>query len=119
PKIVYFSFHNSYKMKHTKSISRMSIPWMAILAIVVVLAWQCRGPVKTNADNVAFAKYVEGYTTGIISRESTVRLRLTAQVNSFQETRTEDTRKLFSLYPAVKGKTRWIDARTVEFIPEK
>lgn len=105
-------------MNNANSIPRMNFSWI-VLAIVVVLAWQCRGPAETNAGNAAFAKYVEGYTTGVISRESTIRLRLASQVNTFQETNAEDTRKLFTFHPAVKGKTRWIDARTVEFIPEK
>ncbi len=105
-------------MNNANLMPRMNSFWIA-LAIVVVLTWQCRGPAETNAGNAAFAKYVEGYTTGVISRESTIRLRLASQVNTFQETNAEDTRKLFTIQPAVKGKTRWIDARTVEFIPEK
>ncbi|WP_353196438.1 MG2 domain-containing protein [Parapedobacter defluvii] len=105
-------------MNNANSMPRMSFSWI-VLAIVVALTWQCRGPAETNAGNTAFAKYVEGYTTGVISRESTIRLRLASQVNTFQETNVEETRKLFTIHPAVKGKTRWIDARTVEFIPEK
>lgn len=86
--------------------------------LAALLTWQCRGPIKTNAGNSAFAPYVEGYTTGVISREGTLRVRLASQVNTLHETNTEDTRNLFTLHPGVKGKTRWIDARTVEFIPE-
>src|SRR5690606_34932906 len=62
--------------------------------------------------------YVDGYTTGVISREGPLRVRLASQVNTLHETNTEDTRNLFTLHSGVKGKTRWIDARTVEFSPE-
>src|SRR3546814_926522 len=72
-----------------------------------------------NANNTAFAKYVESYTAGVVSRESTVRVRLASQVSTFQQTNQEDSRELFSINPGVKGKAYWIDARTVEFRPDK
>src|SRR3546814_17491757 len=72
-----------------------------------------------NANNTAFAKYVEAYTAGMVSRESTVRVRLASQVSTFQQTNQEDSRELFSINPGVKGKAYWIDARTVEFRPDK
>src|SRR5690606_3930663 len=119
PKIPYFrSYKLLRKMNNANVMPRNPFFWM-VLFFAVACAWQCRGRVDTNADNTAFAKFVEGYTTGVISRESTIRLRLASQVNTVQETHTEDTRKLFSFHPSVKGKTRWIDARTVEFIPEE
>ena len=105
-------------MNNAKTMPRNSFFW-TVLILVVAGSWQCRGTADPNAGNTAFAKFVEGYTTGVISRESTIRLRLASQVNTFQETNAEDTRKLFTFHPSVKGKTHWIDARTVEFIPEK
>src|SRR3546814_8743201 len=67
-----------------------------------------------NANNTAFAKYVESYTAGVVSRESTVRVRLASQVSTFQQTNQEDSRELFSINPGVKGKAYWIDARRSE-----
>src|SRR5690606_41934625 len=100
--LLYFRFHKLLrKMNNANLMPRMNFSWI-VLAVVVTLTWQCRGPAATNAGNAAFAKYVEGYTTGVISRESTIRLRLASQVNTFQETHAEDARKLFSFHPAVK-----------------
>ncbi|MFC3197974.1 alpha-2-macroglobulin [Parapedobacter deserti] len=89
-----------------------------ILTIIAFFIWKLSQPPAINADNAAFARYIEGYTTGIISRQSPIRVRLASQVNTFQQTNQEDSRALFSFSPAVKGKTYWIDARTVEFRPD-
>lgn len=94
------------------------------LAIIVLLAvsfacWQCSPSKETNAGNPAFAAYVEGYTSGILSKEGNIVIRLAAQVSSLQEIGATDTRNLFSLSPSVKGTTYWTDARTVIFDPEE
>ncbi|WP_257669866.1 alpha-2-macroglobulin family protein [Parapedobacter tibetensis] len=90
-----------------------------IIAVVAFAIWKYSQAKSVNADNTAFAKYIEGYTTGVISREGTVRIRLASQVNSVQQTNQEESRKLFSISPSVKGKTYWTDARTVEFVPDE
>ncbi|HWK98442.1 MAG TPA: MG2 domain-containing protein, partial [Parapedobacter sp.] len=86
-----------------------------IVVIIAFFLWRYNQSNVVNANNTAFAKYVEAYTAGVVSRESTVRVRLASQVSTFQQTNEEDNRKLFSINPGVKGKTYWIDARTVEF----
>jgi len=90
-----------------------------IVVIIAFSLWKYSQSNVVNANNTAFAKYVEAYTAGVVSRESTVRVRLASQVSTFQQTNEEDNRKLFSINPGVKGKTYWIDARTVEFRPDE
>lgn len=95
---------------------------MAAAVIILVIAlfiWKHNQLHVVNANNTAFSKYVEAYTTGVVSRESTIRVRLASQVSTFQQTNQEDSRQLFSIGPSVKGKTYWIDARTVEFRPDE
>ncbi len=67
----------------------------------------------------AFATYVEAYTTGIVSKTSSVRVQLAADASTTHTVGQPVTEKLFEFYPEVKGKASWIDARTIEFKPEK
>ncbi len=67
----------------------------------------------------AFSKYVEAYTTGIVSKTSSVRVQLSTDAATTHTVGQPVSDKLFELSPAVKGKASWIDARTIEFKPEK
>ncbi len=89
------------------------------VAIIAFFIWKYNQSTEVNAGDTAFANYIEGYTTGVVSRESTIRIRLASQVNTFQQTNQEERRQLFAISPAVKGKTYWVDARTLEFRPDK
>src|SRR5690606_14861681 len=91
-------------------IPRKNILITAAAAAVVIAAaiftiWKYSQADTVNAGNTAFAKYIEGYTTGVISREGTVRVRLATQVNTLHQPNQEESRKLFDLSPSVKGKT--------------
>lgn len=66
-----------------------------------------------------YAKYVEAYTSGVISKTSSIRIKLAADAPTTHTLGQEVKEKLFSFSPSVKGKTYWVDARTVEFKPEK
>lgn len=92
---------------------------IAALALIGFAIWKFSSPKSINAHNVAFAQYVEGYTTGVVSKDSPIRILLASQVGTVQEVGEEDKRNLFTLSPSVKGKVYWTDARTVEFIPDE
>jgi hypothetical protein len=67
----------------------------------------------------AYAKYVDAYSTGIVSKTAPIRIQLAANATTTHTVGQEVKEKLFTLSPAVKGKTVWIDARTIEFKPDK
>ncbi len=67
----------------------------------------------------AYSKYVEAYSTGVVSKTSAIRVQLASNASTTHSVGQEVKEKLFSLSPAVKGKTVWVDARTIEFKPEK
>ena len=66
----------------------------------------------------AFALYINAYTSGIISRESTIRIILTNEQEKQLEFGKTVTGSLFDFSPAIKGTTVWLDNRTIEFRPE-
>jgi uncharacterized protein YfaS (alpha-2-macroglobulin family) len=89
------------------------------LAVLLIIAYLIANGRKKTVVDPAFSRYIESYTTGVISRESTVRIRLasTVQITHQQNEAADDD--LFDFSPSVKGKAYWIDARTIEFRPDK
>ena len=73
---------------------------------------------KKSVIDPAFSKYIESYTTGIISKENTIRIRLASQVQTTHAQNDQLPDGVFDFSPAVKGKAYWVDERTIEFRPE-
>ncbi|WP_253906605.1 alpha-2-macroglobulin [Chitinophaga sp. SYP-B3965] len=69
--------------------------------------------------NPAFAKYIEAFTTGIISKQSAIRIQLAGDVNVTHTQNEPLEEEIFSFSPSIKGKAYWVDATTVEFRPDQ
>lgn len=96
--------------------------WILIIGILltiflVSLFLILRSRQNTSIDP-AFSKYIESYTTGIISKESTIKIRLASDVVTSHTQNDQLSDDIFDFSPAVKGKTYWIDARTIVFKPD-
>ncbi|MCJ8209764.1 MG2 domain-containing protein [Mucilaginibacter sp. RS28] len=90
-------------------------------AIVLVAAsfFAIRYYLKPKAVDKTFAKYIESYTSGVISKESTIRIKLVSQVQGTHAQNEPLPDGVFSFSPSVKGKAYWVDALTIEFKPDK
>jgi len=69
--------------------------------------------------NPAFRQYVEAFTSGVISTQSTIKIKL---ANSYADSALFNTpvkEELFDFSPSIKGKAYWVDSKTIEFRPEK
>src|ERR1700753_1176818 len=73
---------------------------------------------KNNAVDPAFSKYIESYTTGVISKENTIRIRLASEVQTTHVQNDQLPDGVFDFSPSVKGKAYWVDERIVEFRPK-
>ncbi|WP_183559565.1 alpha-2-macroglobulin family protein [Mucilaginibacter sp. SP1R1] len=105
---------NGYtKFRRRKSLITISVSLVLILLIVYIIA----SARKTTVVDPAFSKYIESYTTGVISKESAIRIRLASQVQVTHQQNEQLSDDLFDFSPAIKGKAYWIDARTIEFRP--
>ena len=89
---------------------------LAILFLTVIV-FSCNSKKKWMAVDPEFSKYVEAYTTGIISKTSSIKIQLAADAPTTHPIGEDSTSNLFEIHPSVKGKTFWVDARTVEFRP--
>lgn len=104
----------SYLLQNRKLF--IFIPALLILITSAVYLFIIRDhPDSTNPD---FSKYLESYTSGLISRNSTIRIRLSDRLET-SHVPGEMGENLFTFSPELRGKTYWLDAHTVEFRPDK
>ncbi len=92
---------------------------LALLAVILGLATIFIFKKKKQQNLQAYAKYIESYTSGTISKKSFIRVRLAKDVTNLSSLNQADERKLFEFSPSIKGKTYWLDAQTVEFRPDE
>ncbi|WP_423148297.1 alpha-2-macroglobulin family protein [Rubrolithibacter danxiaensis] len=89
------------------------------IAFISVLAFFLFKPEKEIEINPAFAKYIESYTSGTISKTATIRVQLTGEITALHKQNEPEEREIFDFEPTVKGKTYWLDSRTIEFRPDE
>jgi len=90
---------------------------------VITIHQSCR---KSTAESTkiiqvdsAYKEFVEGFTTGYVSTESGVVVRLNFDVADSTMINQEADATLFQFSPDLKGKAYWIDSRTIKFQPEE
>ncbi len=97
-------------------LAALAIATVVVSIFVMKSDKRTDGPVEINP---AFGNYVSAFTSGIISSESKVRIRLTEDVKTdFNPDEAIDL-DLFDFEPSLKGEAYWIDAKTIEFRPEE
>lgn len=74
---------------------------------------------KRTQDSQAYAKYIDSYTSGTISKKSFIRVHLAGSVKTVTDVGKPDERDLIDFSPSIKGKTYWLDAQTIEFRPDE
>ncbi|HEY0741638.1 MAG TPA: MG2 domain-containing protein, partial [Chryseosolibacter sp.] len=105
-----------------------TLPWKKIALAAVVLVVFAGGvffitrskgskPAETFI-NPAFGQYISSFTSGIIASGSSVRIVLAENAVDSSFVGQESSVTLFDFKPSLKGKTVWLDSRTVEFRPE-
>ena len=91
---------------------------LLIFALLILFLSCNKKSVQWKSVDPAYARYVEAYSTGVVSKTAPIIVKLAADASTTHSVGQEIKEKLFSLIPAVKGKTVWIDARTIEFKPD-
>ncbi|WP_443938998.1 alpha-2-macroglobulin family protein [Pedobacter sp. MW01-1-1] len=107
---------STYKSSSKKKILFIGLFVIAIGALAYLFFFRKS---KQHEDNQAYAKYIEAYTSGTVSKKSFIRVHLSNPVQGMQDIGKEESRDLFDFSPSVSGKAYWIDAQTIEFRPEE
>ncbi|GAB2699208.1 MG2 domain-containing protein [Mucilaginibacter koreensis] len=89
----------------------------ALLSIGIALFFVFRHK-HTTAVNPAFSKYIESYTSGVISKGSAIRIKLAGTVQTAHAAHEALDADIFDFSPSLKGKAYWVDAQTIEFRPD-
>jgi uncharacterized protein YfaS (alpha-2-macroglobulin family) len=101
-----------------RPLTRLS--WLFLCAVITVTAFTaCNNKRKLVKIDPGFSRYVEAYTSGVVSKKSSIRIQLAADAATSHAVNEEVKTGLFDFSPGIKGKTYWVDARTIEFKPEK
>ena len=89
-----------------------------ILLTVIAGFSSCKSNQKDIIPSAEYAPYVNAYTGGVISQNSTIRIELT-QDQPMVDLNQELKDNPFSFSPSLKGKTYWVSNKTIEFVPEE
>ena len=87
-----------------------------VTVIIVIIAIIAHAP-KVNCNDPGFAPYISAYTDGTVSKKQTIKVVLNSQLAESID-RSVNPEKLIKTYPSVKGKSAFVDDRTIEFTPE-
>ncbi|NJM26193.1 MAG: hypothetical protein HC859_12605, partial [Bacteroidia bacterium] len=106
-----------------------ALPWkkiaigVAAVALFVIAIFYFKGAGSAEQApsyvNPAFGEYISSYSAGVLSARSPVRVILTKDVVDSTLIGQESSVKLFSFSPSLRGKTVWLDRRSVEFKPDE
>ena len=89
-----------------------------ILLTVIAGFSSCKSNQKDIIPSAEYAPYVNAYTGGVISQNSTIRIELT-QDQPMVDLNQELKDNPFSFSPSLTGKTYWVSNNTIEFVPEE
>ena len=101
-----------------KTIKQLPIFLSAIILCILFVFSSCNRKKIIEVDP-EFAKYIEAYTSGVVSKKSTIRIQLATDAAATHTVNENIKEELFNFSPAVEGKAFWVDARTIEFKPTK
>lgn len=105
-------------MAPTKINSQHGQRLLFVLLFFLAIA-SCKTKQKLVTIDPEIAKYVAGYTTGVISKTAPIQIQLAANTKAPHALGEYKGNALFEFQPEVKGKAFWTDAKTIEFRPDK
>ena len=105
-------------MGQTKTTRSISATGLFLLIMITVGLYSCTRTQKDIIPSADYAPYVNAYTGGVISQNSTIRIELTHD-QPMVDINNELKSNPFSFSPSLKGKVYWVSNNTIEFVPEE
>ena len=102
----------------TKTTRSISATGLLLLIMMTVGLYSCTRTQKDIIPSADYAPYVNAYTGGVISQNSTIRIELTHE-QPMVDLNNELKENPFSFSPSLKGKAYWVSNNTIEFVPEE
>lgn len=92
---------------------------ITLISVFTLILLSCNRKQKIHQIDPGFSKYIEAYTSGTISKTSSIIIKLNPDLNVSHTINEPIREKLFSFNPNTTGEVKWIDERTIEFKPSK
>ena len=105
-------------MGQIKTKCSSSATGLFFLLLMIVSFSSCTRTQKDIIPSAEYAPYVNAYTGGVISQNSTIRIELTHE-QPMVDLNNELKENPFSFSPSLKGKAYWVSNNTIEFVPEE
>ena len=105
-------------MGQMKTKCSSSATGLFFLLLMIVSFSSCIRTQKDIIPSAEYAPYVNAYTGGVISQNSTIRIELTHE-QPMVDLNNELKENPFSFSPSLKGKAYWVSNNTIEFVPEE
>lgn len=86
--------------------------------LVLSLLFGCKNTERSPSDDTQFANYISAYTSGAISRSSSIRVVFRDQVIS-EEARNKANSSWLAIEPKLDGELSWLDENTLIFEPSE
>lgn len=98
--------------RYLRLIGLLSLAMISLTAIP-----SCSRFGKAKGQSTEFATFIKAYTSGIVSDDATIKVELAAEVPD--AVAGEDVKDgVLTFSPALRGTSRWLTPRVIEFIPE-
>ncbi len=101
-----------------KKVIRFGIPAAIVAVVLVLILARAGGPLTLLKPDPAFRDYINAYTSGVISVEAAIKIRLTHPFADSLMIGKKADPSLFGFSPSLAGDVYWSDSRTIEFRPE-
>lgn len=92
---------------------------ISLFMAMVIFSMQCTGKKEKDTVQADFNPYISAFTSGTVSSQTVVRVQLANDYHGDIKEFEAIKEKLFDFTPSIKGKTYWVDKRTIEFKPDK
>ncbi len=95
----------------------ISLLFASSLLLLINQGCNRTGASKETGTDPGFSAFISGYTGGILSTGSPVRIRLSQSVDDTIISRTAERPDLLRIKPEIDGDVLWVDNQTIEFRP--
>ena len=116
--IVIDNYYFRIKFKLNTIMFKQSIWRILIVLITIATTYSCQSKQeKSTVKEVVYNEKVSAFTSGIISNEGLIQVQFANKVAGVEPGQQADS-KLIGFKPSIKGKTEWLDAYTLQFVPD-
>ena len=88
------------------------------ITLFLLSFYACQDKELIRKVDTSFSKYITGFTSGVISKNAVVRIKLNEKSSKFGEG-DKALSDVFHFSPSIDGEAHWVDNRTIEFVPEE